>query len=329
MNDSNNNIFLSICIPTYNRPELLKRALLSIPEHPSVEVVVTDNSNNLKSKELTHSVFSASKLQWQYHKNDFPEMWPGSKLMVENFNMGIKLARGEYILFIHDDDFMELKDIKLLLSHLRNKPQSVYLFGVYLVDLLGKKHRKQVVRSEGFLSPKRALYKLLSDSSMVRFPTIVAHKTVYQKLGTFNPKCKGPTDLDMWSRMFAEYGVYCFPLVITAYTIHDTAQTMRTFNEQTLRILFDIFKNIQSWKILSDQQIFNAKSKFFHQFILAGAYRLLKKGKINEARKIMQLFKMREIKELNIPILWLPLRLLFSVLLFTPVLPLRLRISLN
>ena len=164
---------------------------------------------------------------------------------------------------------------------------------------------------------------------MVRFPAIIAHREVYQKAGTFNPECKGPTDLDMWSRMFAQFGVYCVPKVITAYTIHDTAQTMKTFNESNLKIIFDIFRNIKSWNILSDQQIFSAKSKFFHQFILAGAYRLLKKGKLNEARRIMQLFKMREIKELNIPILWLPLRLLFSVLLFTPVLPLRLRISLN
>jgi glycosyltransferase involved in cell wall biosynthesis len=329
MTNQYKDIILSICVPTYNRPELLKRTLHSIPESSNVEILVTDNSTDDKSKALVNKLNAGSKRKYQYHKNNFPDTWPGSKLMVENFNMGLKLAKGRYIMFIHDDDFMWNEGLEIIIEYIHKGNYPVYMFGVNLVDAEGKKIKSQYSTTDLYLNPENALHLLLSNSSIVRFPAIVAHRDVYQQIGKFNPLYKGPTDFDMWARIFASFGVYRVSKVITAYTIHDAAQTMKTFNESNIRILLDIFNQVNSWKILSKKQFLHAKSKFFHQFILAGAVRLLKKGEIQEARKIMDLFRIPEIKALNIPVNWLPLRILFSILMFIPVLPLKVRTSLN
>jgi glycosyltransferase involved in cell wall biosynthesis len=329
MKKEDKRILLSICVPTYNRPDLLKRTLQSIPDNDLLEVVVTDNSTDDRSEELVGQHYSGHKCSWQYNRNNFPKSWSGGKLMVENFNMGIKLAKGRYILFIHDDDFMWEKGLDYIFEYVQNENNPVLFFGVNLVDADGRKIKSQTASSDVYLNPEQSLKLLLSNSSLVRFPAVVAHRDVYQKVGFFNVAYNGPCDFDLWARIFSIYGVLRVAKVITAYTIHDAAATMKVFNESNIKILMDIFDRVKSWEVLSERQFFNAKSKFFHQYILAGAYRLLRKGEIWEARKIMHLFSIPRVKELNIPVYWLPLRLFFSILLLIPIFPGRLKISLK
>lgn len=313
---------LSICVPTYNRPELLSRTLNSIPDHPLIEIIVTDNSTNDESRKTVESLFGNRQCKWTYHKNDFPEEWPGFKLMVENFNMGLKLAKGKYIQFIHDDDFMARNGLEKILNYITAEdPYPVYLFGVNLVDFEGRKTRVQRVWRDDFLQPVPALKKTLGNSSFVRFPAIVASREAFSSCGFFNYERRGPTDLDMWARLFARFGVYRVRHTVSAYTIHDKAQTMKTFNVDNIDILMNIFDSIEANKLIPEKEFLHLKSLFFHQFILAGAYRLLKKGEFKGARRIMNLFKTPVIRTLPTPAKWLPLKLLFSVLLFRAALP--------
>jgi len=310
----NNNALLSVCIPTFNRADLLLRTLKSIPDHPEIEIIVTDNSTNSISKAVVEKTLGYYATKWIYHKNNFPADWPGSRLMVENFNQGIRLASGEYICYIHDDDFLYPSGLYKILNKLRTENKDVFMFGINLVDFQGNRKRSQRAKKDAYYPPRKALKKLLSNSSFVRFPAIIARKKAYDTVGYFDPAKKGPTDLDMWARIFSQYGVYHVSDVVAAYTIHDGAETMKTFNEGNISILLDIFDDIESRKLLPPQDLYKSKSLFFHQFILAGAYRILKKGKIREAGEIMNLFKMPPIRTLPAPIKWLPLKLLFSSL---------------
>lgn len=305
---------LSICIPTYNRPELLLRTIKSIPDHPEVEIIVTDNSNNFESKEIVEKTLCYYGTKWTYHKNNFPSEWPGPRLMVENFNQGIRLASGQYICFIHDDDFLYPSGLPKILNKIKTENRDVFMFGINLVDYNGDRKRTQKAKTDAYYPPLKALKKLLSNSSFVRFPAIIARKSVYDAVGYFNAERKGPTDLDMWARIFSEYGVYHVSDVVAAYTIHDGAETMKTFNEGIINILLNIFDDIESRKLLSQNDLNESKALFFHQFILAGTYRILKKGKLKEAGEIMNLFKLPPINALPAPLKWLPLRILFTAL---------------
>lgn len=310
----NHNTLLSICIPTYNRADLLLRTLKSIPDRPEVEIIVTDNSTNFLSKAVVEKTLGYYSSAWIYHKNNFPADWPGAKLMVENFNQGIRLASGEYVCFIHDDDFLYPSGLHKILNKLKKANKDVFMFGINLVDYRGERKKTQSAERDAFYPPLKALKKLLSNSSFVRFPAIIARKKVYDAVGYFDPEKKGPTDLDMWARIFSQYGVYHVCDVVAAYTIHDGAETMKTFNEGNISILLDIFDDIESRKLLPASDLHESKALFFHQFILAGTYRILKKGKIKEAGEVMNLFKIPPIRTLPAPMKWLPLKLLFSAL---------------
>ena len=71
---------ISICIPTYNRPTLLRRTLLSInADRDDLEIIVTDNSTNNQSKEVVEQTLSSFPCSWLYHKNE-PQVSPANNM---------------------------------------------------------------------------------------------------------------------------------------------------------------------------------------------------------------------------------------------------------
>jgi len=97
-------LFVSICIPAYQRPELLKRLLDSIlvQEYTRYEVVVTDDSPGTTVSDLIDS--HPLKPAIRYFKNQQPMGTP------ENWNESIRKAGGDWIKLMHDDDWFADRD---------------------------------------------------------------------------------------------------------------------------------------------------------------------------------------------------------------------------
>src|ERR1700752_965375 len=91
---------VSICIPAYNQPENISRALESVrvQTFTDYEVIVTDDSSNDSVKEAVSKFSFGDKLK--YIKNS-PVL--GSP---ENWNEAIRHATGEYIKILHHDDWL-------------------------------------------------------------------------------------------------------------------------------------------------------------------------------------------------------------------------------
>ena len=94
---------LTIAVPTYQRPDLLRRALASIvqaiTEPSAVEVVISDNSPDVSGPEIER--FRAA---WTGRLRYLPNV--PTIDTVSNWNQCIKVATGRYVLFIHDDDYL-------------------------------------------------------------------------------------------------------------------------------------------------------------------------------------------------------------------------------
>lgn len=90
---------ISICIPAYKNATYLKRLLESIciQKFTDFEVIVSDDSNNGEVKELTDQYANQFALNYV---NNQPAL--GSPA---NWNNAIKLAKGEWIKMMHDDDW--------------------------------------------------------------------------------------------------------------------------------------------------------------------------------------------------------------------------------
>src|SRR5947208_1047223 len=92
------NASISICIPTYQRIDFLKRLLNSISNQTfkDFEVIVTDDSPGDEVAKLCQQY---PQLNLQYFKNDPALGTPA------NWNRAVSKANGEWIKLIHDDDW--------------------------------------------------------------------------------------------------------------------------------------------------------------------------------------------------------------------------------
>jgi GT2 family glycosyltransferase len=304
---------LSICIPAYNRPDGLRTAVTSIlsaltpAQTAAIELVITDDSTLATPQVecLLHGWQGA----WQYHKN------PQRLGMVANWNQSLAYARGEFVLLLHDDDYLLPQGIPHLLHTLNcyGSRYDVFLFGVHLVDGQGHCLRKQIPPRARWLPPATAVRQLLSHSSFVRFPALVWRRSLLARVGEFSHTYGEATDIYQWLRFFATAGVYTVPLATAAYTIHDQALSMGMFQPQTLGHLSAIFQEARQLNLLPPRVLHHAQRDFLHQFILAGTWRFLRRRQWQQAAAVYRLLEAPEVTGRSPR--WAVTRFLFGVAL--------------
>jgi glycosyltransferase involved in cell wall biosynthesis len=306
-------VLLSICVPTRDRPELLMRNLRAvlgqIAPGDKVEVLVSDNSEGAATAE------AVSELNRQGALIAYEQNVPPVSMYV-NHNLLIERARGEYLLFVHDDDFLLEDGLQATLNSLsEHSPDDVRVFGVRIVDLDGKPMKTERHRVRRRMEPRRALKALLSSSSYVRVPGLVVSAKGYAASGGFEAQAGAAIDFAMNARLFGAFGATTETAVISAYTVHPSATTTGMFNEDTLSRLNDVFKTVEGSGVLTPSEIEQCRSRHMHQFVLGGTYRSIRSGDNDSARRIMGLFESPEFETVSFSWKWLAVRLGFSVYL--------------
>ena len=311
-------IALSVCVPTFERPQLVERAIRSAVDSGAghedlVEIVVSDNSPDVSREVCQRALarWSGRSLYLPNHENI------GA---VANFNRCIEAASGRFVFFVHDDDALGRNAIGAILDAIESTNDSpVLLFGALVVDEMGRIMRRQGFPAAVDLSPDAALRRVLSDIEFVRFPAIVVRRDVYLEVGPFEDRHWNATDLDMWVRLFSRYGVRCLPATISTYFVGpETATQTMTYDRHAIATIAEIFDVARQMRILSDRTIDACQREFFHQFILGATWLSLRAGDVEGARPVMALFGLPGVRRLGWSVRWLPIRLLFEVLVRAP-----------
>ena len=102
------NIYFSIILPTFNRANLIKRAIQSVvdQEFKNWELIIVDNYSNDSTEEIVKN-FSKNNIIFTKFKNH--------GIIAKSRNYGIKLSKGEYLAFLDSDDWWYPQ--KLNLTH--------------------------------------------------------------------------------------------------------------------------------------------------------------------------------------------------------------------
>lgn len=114
-----NEIKLSICIPTYNRDEIVYRTVKNILkcERQDIEVVVSNNCSTDKTEELLSTI---KDKRFKYFRNKYNN---GADNLISVLTYGI----GEYLLLISDEDEVVLNNLDEYISFLKEKKPAVLL----------------------------------------------------------------------------------------------------------------------------------------------------------------------------------------------------------
>lgn len=155
--------FISVCMPTYNRADSLKRALSSVlgQEFHDLEVIITDNDSLDDTANVVAS-FRDKRVCYVKHKKNIG--------MVPNWHSALSLASGIYAAFLFDDDEFAPNHVKEAYRVLKDHPE----VGVYAV---GNQTSKRPVT--GFIkAPEyfRSIYSIKNVST----PSETIFKRTYQ-----------------------------------------------------------------------------------------------------------------------------------------------------
>jgi glycosyltransferase involved in cell wall biosynthesis len=158
---------ISVIVPTKNRDLLLLRALKSVysQTYSNIEVIVVDDGSEInKSEQL---VASFPSIKYIYNKS----LGSASKTR----NMGIKIANGEFIAFLDDDDIWFPDKLELQLNELMKSPEAS---GCFCQSL--------------WVEDEKVLKSTLSKSKDVSFEnggptsTWLIKKEVFDQIGVFD-----------------------------------------------------------------------------------------------------------------------------------------------
>jgi glycosyltransferase involved in cell wall biosynthesis len=191
------NPLVSIVVPTVNRPQMLFRALQSIfnQSFQDFEVVVVNDAGTEAESVVRKFCYRDNVT---YHRH------PANRGLAAARNAGIRLARGKYISYLDDDDF-------LYPNHLRTLVEAIAK-GEYRLVYSDAMKARQERRGEEYVTVAHEPYPstdfdfenlLLRNQAPVL--CIMHEKTCIDEVGGFDESLRSHEDWDLWIRMGARF----------------------------------------------------------------------------------------------------------------------------
>lgn len=132
-------VILSICIPTFDRPQYIEELINDIitSDIQDLEIVISDdNPNSIKTRQVVDK-FKDPRIK--YFQNNINLGFDGNQLIA------IHRAKGKYVFLLMDDDDIEVKALPWIVEKIRNKNELTYICGS-LGNKVPKLNRKYYYR---------------------------------------------------------------------------------------------------------------------------------------------------------------------------------------
>lgn len=250
---------VSVIVTTYNRKEQLRETIQSILDQTfqDFELIVVDNFSNYDFPALMES-FKSEKLKYVQHQNQ--------GIIAVNRNVGIDLAKGEFLAFCDDDDIWLPEKLEkqyvLLKGSMSETPLcltycNTILFGEGVESI---QTRKQPVRSFNDFIP----------SNQLSYSTVMVRKSGIVRFNEdrFLVACE---DYDLWIELILNgYRFILMPDALVKYRITTTSASAPNRELNSIRTIFTLSMNLLKYKQikLSYFQLFMRFNKDLVKYML-------------------------------------------------------------
>ena len=171
---------MSVGIPTYNRRPLLERAVRSVlaQDHGEIELIVSDDASPDDSAAAMTAI-GDPRLRFTRH--------PVNLGHAANYDWVLRQARGEYFMWLADDDWLDPSYVRRCLAALRGDPATILVCGLaryYVgdvhevderpIDLLDERPGARLLRYFARVNMNGALFGLARREDWLRrgFPDV-------------------------------------------------------------------------------------------------------------------------------------------------------------
>ena len=175
-NDSLGPIF-SIVIPTFNRAELLEKAIVSIlnQKFQNWELIIVDNTSTDNTSSIIDKYIRDHRIYFYQIRND--------GIIAKSRNYGISKAKGEWLCFLDSDDQFTPNKLDIIYNNISDKYDFLY-HSVYKVNyntnkLIGKYRSDDINQSNPFKN-------LIFGGQPFATSSVVVRKNVICDVGCFS-----------------------------------------------------------------------------------------------------------------------------------------------
>lgn len=239
--------WLSVIIPVYNGERYLANALdsIEIQHDDQIEVIAVDDGSSDASVDILRSY--ERRLPLQIH------CLPRSGNWVANTNIGLSMARGNYVSMLHQDDLWlpgRLDWIREMIA-ICGDPE-LLLHQAQFIDAAGVSVGSWRCPLPPYiaLDADQVLERLLVQN-FIALPTATFKREMAADLGGLDEDLWYTADWDLWLKIAARGITRYLPETLASYRVHDQAQTTigsaqgDRFRKQ-LEIVLD--RHLSGWK---------------------------------------------------------------------------------
>ncbi len=206
---------VSVVIPTFRRPTLLREAIASVRAQrgAKAELIVVDDSPEGSARAVVGEFANSVR----YFRN--PKPTGGSPSVVRN--LGWPLAQGRFVHFLDDDDLVPPDHYAAAIDAFDSNPAIGVVFG--RIEPFGNAPDAQMQRESAFfrgaarraaicsrLGPKLGFAAgMIFNRTLLVCGAALIRRQCVQRLGGFDPQIKLGEDVDFFGRAMREFGA-CF-----------------------------------------------------------------------------------------------------------------------
>lgn len=260
---------VSVIIPTYNRANLVGRAIQSVLDQTfqDFELIVVDDASTDGTEKIVRS-FNDKRIRYIRHMVNKGQ---GSAR-----NTGIKNGNGEYIAFLDDDDERLTEYLNQMISYLKAKDRSIGL--VYCPF-------NRIDSETGIiLDTRKQQKKQRKKGSSIGFPSRwIVRKEVFEKAGLFDEKkdLKYLEDVEVSFRILKCYrAVYLKEPLVNMHTAKKP-QAWDVHGEKRIQYILNKHSEIMNSEELADWYIALANCYFAEGMFKIGRQNLVRTMRTN------------------------------------------------
>lgn len=264
-----NNPLISITIATYNRSQMLDRAIKSIliQNYSNFEIIIVDDGSKDNTEEIVKS-FNDPRIIYCKHTYN--------KGVLAAKNTGFKMARGKYICKLDDDDELVDCAFELLINKFKDlKDKNVKILAFDIINVESKNISGNGLTKEGFIPYNAHLCNIIKGD----FWFVSESSTLLNN--KFDEKLWG-NERQLWLKLNKNFGIYYIPMVLyRAYRNHDGRISYIKNNLDKVDKLILTKKNFLK---IYGPEIKNSCQKYYSQCLIDLAHYQILNGNRKNAR---------------------------------------------
>ena len=214
---------ISVIIPTYNRDKFLKRALISVysQTYKVNEIIVIDDGSTDNTSRIL---------------KDFPDViyiYQDNSGVSSARNLGITVAKNDWIAFLDSDDEWKEKKIEEQVSFHKLHPNILmsYTDEIWIRNSLEVKIPKKFRKIGKNVFLENLGYCNIAPSS------VLIHRFIFENIGTFDEKLEVCEDYDLWLRISLIHSIFLLnKKLIVKYAGHDDQLSFKHWGMDKFRV---------------------------------------------------------------------------------------------